>query len=84
MINKELIYCQARWTEKLYEYNYKIIYQSEIKNVKIDVFIYKIDDFFIITENDRFKYQYQIILISFKLKIYNMKVDEKNLIYERI
>ena len=44
MISKELTRRQARCTEKLSEYNFKIMYQSEIKNAKIDVFIYKVDD----------------------------------------
>ena len=84
MINKKLIRCQARWTEKLSEYNFKIIYQSGIKNTKIDAFIYKVDDFFIIADDDKLKYQHQIILTSFRLKIHNMKVVEKVFIYERI
>ena len=84
MINKKLIRRQARWTEKLSEYNFKIIYQSEIKNIKTDAFIYKIDDFSIIADDDKFKYQHQIILTSFRLKIHNMKAVEKVFIYERI
>ena len=84
MINKELIRRQARWTKKLSEYNFKIMYQSEIKNAKIDVLIYKVNDFLITVDNDKFKYQHQTILISFRLKIHNMKVDEKVSIYERI
>ena len=32
------------------------MYQSEIKNAKIDIFIYKTDNLFIIIENDKFKY----------------------------
>ena len=84
MINKELIRRQARWAEKLSEYNFKIMYQSEIKNVKADVFICKVDDFLIIADDDRFRYQHQIILTSFRLEIHNMKADEEAFIYERI
>ena len=84
MINKELIRRQARWTEKLFEYNFKIIYQSEIKNAKIDALIYKADDFLITADDDRLKYQHQIILTSFRLKIHNMKADGKAFIYECI
>ena len=84
MISKELIRRQARWIEKLSEYNFKIIYQSEIKNAKIDIFTYKIDDSLITADDDRFKYQHQIILTFFRLKIHNMKVDEEAFIYERI
>ena len=66
------------------EYNFKIIYQSETKNAKTDAFIDRIDDFFTTAENDKFKYQYQTILICFRLKIFNMNADEKVFIYERI
>ena len=83
IINKELIRCQARWTEKLSEYNFKIIYQSKIKNTRINVLIRKIDDSLIIVENDKLRYQYQTILISFRLKIHR-RVDEKTSIYARI
>ena len=60
------------------------MYQSEIKNAKIDVFIYKIDDFFITAENNRFKYQHQIILTFFRLNIHSIKADEETFIYEYI
>ena len=60
------------------------MYQSEIKNAKIDVFTRKADDFLIITDDDRLKYQHQTILTPFRLKIHSMKADEKTLIYERI
>ena len=60
------------------------MYQSRIKNVKIDIFIRKIDDFLIIVENDRLRYQQQTISTSFRLKIYSMQIDEKVFIYERI
>ena len=60
------------------------MYQSGIKNAKIDAFIRKTDDFLITADDDRFKYQYQTILTSFRLKIHSMKTDEKTFIYERI
>ena len=50
----------------------------------MNIFIYKIDDFFITAENDKFRYQYQIILISFSLKIHNIKINKKVFISERI
>ena len=60
------------------------MYQSEIKNAKIDAFTYKVDDSLITADDDRLKYQHQTILISFRLKIHSMKADEKTFIYERI
>ena len=68
----------------MFEYKFKIIYQSGIKNVKIEAFTRKIDDSFIIAEDNKLKYQYQIILIFFKLKIYNMKTDKETFIHKRI
>ena len=44
MTSKELTRRQARWAEKLSEYNFKIMYQSEIKNAKVDVFIRRAGD----------------------------------------
>ena len=32
------------------------MYQSEIKNAKIDAFIHKLDDCFIIVKDDKLKY----------------------------
>ena len=60
------------------------MYQSEVKNAKVDVFICKVDDFFIIAEKDKLKYQYQIILTFFRLNIHSIKADEEAFIYERI
>ena len=39
MIIKELIRWQVKWTEKLSEYNFKIIYQSRKQNLKVDTLI---------------------------------------------
>ena len=61
------------------------MYQSKIKNAKVDVFICKVNDFLITAENDKLKYQHQTILILFRLNtIHSMKTDEKAFIYERI
>ena len=39
MIIKELIQWQAKWAEKLAEYNFKIIYQLRKQNLKVNVLI---------------------------------------------
>ncbi len=39
MIIKELIRWQAKWAEKLFEYNFKIICQSRKQNLKVDALI---------------------------------------------
>ena len=60
------------------------MYQSRIENAKINAFIYKVDHFLIIVDDDKFKYQHQITLTLFRLKIHNIKADEKVFIYKRI
>ena len=44
MIIKKLIKRQVKWIEKLFEYNFKIYYQSNVKNVKTNILIQKFDD----------------------------------------
>ncbi len=39
IIIKKLIRQQTKWAEKLFEYNFKIIYQSEKQNLKADALI---------------------------------------------
>ncbi len=39
MTIKELIRRQVKWAEKLFEYNFKIIYQSRKQNLKVDALI---------------------------------------------
>jgi hypothetical protein len=36
MISKKLIQWQAKWAEKLFEYNFNIIYSSEKQNLKVN------------------------------------------------
>ena len=84
MIIKKLIRRQIQWIEKLSEYNFKIHYQSRIKNVKIDILIKKSDDVFFDLNNARLKYQYQIILILDWLQINSLKLNVSTLIHDRI
>ncbi len=54
MIIKKLIRRQAKWAEKLFEYNFKIIYQSEKQNLKADVLI-RMSDVKSVESNDDWK-----------------------------
>ena len=65
------------------EFNFKIIYQIDTKNVKIDVLTRKSNDK---SQNndDRLSYQHRILLTFEKLKIYIFKLDSKVSIYNRI
>ncbi len=54
MIIKELIRRQAKWAEKLSEYNFKIIYQSKKQNLKVDALI-RMSDVKSVEANDDWK-----------------------------
>ena len=56
MTTKKLIRRQMRWAEKLFEYNFKIMYQFNAKNVKVDVFTRKSDDKFTELTDERLIY----------------------------
>ncbi len=51
MIIKELTWQQTKWAEKLFEYNFKIIYQSEKQNLKVNMLI-RMSDVKLIETND--------------------------------
>ncbi len=54
MIIKELIRWQAKWAEKLSEYNFKIIYQSKKQNLKVNALI-RMSDVKSVEANDNHK-----------------------------
>ncbi len=58
MIIKKLIRWQIKWAEKLFEYNFKIIYQSEKQNLKADVLIRMSDVKSIEANDDQKLYQH--------------------------
>ena len=40
MKNKQLIHCQARYLNILFDFNFKIIFRTDKTNIKVDVWIY--------------------------------------------
>ena len=75
MIIKELIRWQARWAEKLSEYNFKIIYQSKKQNLKVDALI-RMSDVKSVEANDDWKlYQHQMLLLEDKFELQSIEVD---------
>ncbi len=62
IIIKKLIRRQTKWAEKLFEYNFKIIYQSEKQNLKADALIRMSDVKSVESNNDRKLYQHQMLL----------------------
>src|SRR5271154_1033500 len=67
MTTKELTRRQARWAEKLAEFNFKILYQSGAKNHKADALTrmpgYRPDN----DEDDRMKHQHQTLITPDRL-----------------
>jgi len=78
MIIKELIRWQTKWAEKLFEYNFKIIYQSEKQNLKVDVLI-RMSNVKLIEANDDWKlYQHQMLLSESKFELQSIEADQED------
>ncbi len=75
MIIKELIQRQTKWVEKLSEYNFKIIYQSEKQNLKVNALI-RMSNVKSIKTNDDWKlYQHQMLLSESKFELQSIEAD---------
>ncbi len=78
MIIKELTWWQAKWAEKLFEYNFKIIYQSKKQNLKVNVLI-RMSDVKSVEANDDWKlYQHQMLLSEGRFELQSMKADQED------
>ncbi len=77
MIIKELIRWQAKWAEKLSEYNFKIIYQSRKQNLKVDVLIRMSDIKSVEANNDHKLYQHQMLLSEDRFELQLIEDDQK-------
>ncbi len=76
MIIKKLIRRQTRWAEKLFKYNFKIIYQSEKQNLKADVLI-KMSNVKSVESNDNWKlYQHQMLLSASTFELQSIENDQ--------
>ncbi len=78
MIIKELIRRQVKWTEKLSEYNFKIIYQSRKQNLKVDVLIRMSDVKSVEANDDQKLYQHQMLLLEDKFELQSIEVDQED------
>ncbi len=78
MIIKELTWRQTKWAEKLFEYNFKIIYQSKKQNLKVDALIRMSDVKSVEANDDRKLYQHQMLLSEGKFKLQSIEVDQKD------
>ncbi len=76
MIIKKLIRRQTKWAEKLFEYNFKIIYQSEKQNLKADALI-RMSDVKSVESNDNQKlYQHQMLLSASTFELQLIEDDQ--------
>ncbi len=77
MIIKELIRWQAKWVEKLSEYNFKIIYQLKKQNLKVNMLI-RMSDIKSVEANDDHKlYQHQMLLSKDRFELQSIEDDQK-------
>ncbi len=78
MTIKELTRRQARWAEKLSEYNFKIIYQPGKQNLKADA-LTRMSDVKPVEANDNRKlYQHQMLLPEGKFELQPIEADSEN------
>jgi len=80
MIIKKLIRRQTKWAEKLFEYNFKIIYQSEKQNLKAETLIRMSDVKSVESNNDWKLYQHQMLLSASTFELQSIK-DDQDLTY---
>ncbi len=77
MIIKELIRQQAKWAEKLSDYNFKIIYQSKNQNLKVDILI-RMSNIKSVEANNNCKlYQHQMLLSEDRFKLQSIENNQK-------
>ncbi len=84
MKDKKLSRHQMRWIQKLADFNFKIMYQSDKQNIKIDVLTRQADfmprDF----DDERIQYQRITILTSNWMKIVDLEKNNDQSIYKQI
>ncbi len=76
MMIKELIRRQTKWAEKLFKYNFQIIYQSRKQNLKVDALI-RMSDVKSVKANDDWKlYQHQMLLSEDRFELQSIEADQ--------
>ncbi len=78
MFIKKLTRWQAKWAEKLSEYNFKIIYQSRKQNLKVDALIRMSDVKSVAANDDQKLYQHQMLLSEGKFKLQSIETDQED------
>ncbi len=84
MKDKELSRWQMRWVQKLVDFNFKIMYQSDKQNIKIDALTRWVNVVLRSLKNERVCYQRIIILTLNWMKIADLEENISESIYKQI
>ncbi len=84
MKDKELSRRQMRWVQKLADFNFKIMYQSDKQNIKIDALTRQADFVLRDFDDERVRYQWIIILTLNRMKIADLKKNVSKSIYKQV
>jgi len=78
IISKELTQQQVKWAEKLSEYNFKIIYQSEKQNLKVNALTWMLNVKSVQANDDWKLYQHQMLLSESKFDLQSIDISESD------
>ncbi len=84
MKDKELSRHQMHWVQKLVDFNFKIMYQSDKQNIKIDALTYQADFVLRDFNDERVCYQWITILTLNWMKIADLKKNVSESIYKQV
>ncbi len=82
--DKELSRHQIRWVQKLADFNFKIMYQSDKQNIKINALTHWADFVPRDLDNERVQYQRTTILTSNWMKIADLEKNNDQSIYKQV
>ncbi len=84
MKDKELSRWQMHWVQKLADFNFKIMYQSDKQNIKINALTHWVDVVLRSFKNERVYYQRITILTLNQMKIADLEENISESIYKQI
>ncbi len=84
MKDKELSRRQMRWVQKLADFNFRIMYQSDKQNIKVDALTRRADVVLRDSQDERVHYQRITILTSNRMKIADLEKNISEPIYKQI
>ncbi len=84
MKDKKLSRHQMRWVQKLTDFNFRIMYQSDKQNIKINALTRQADVMLKDSEDERIHYQWITILTLNWMKIADLKKNINESIYKQV